>query len=116
REINFGIFTGLTYESLVEKYPKESKQWFDDPHNYDLQDGENINMVYKRVLNFLDYDMDKDEDIVLVTHERIIRLICSWVFDDPTLFFKFKANNGSISIVTVDGDYKFIKKLNSSVL
>lgn len=116
KEINFGIFTGLTYEELVENYPDESKLWIDDPNTYEVPDGENLNMVYDRIENFLEYAIEKDEDIVLVTHEGIIRLICSWVFDDPTLFFKFKADNGSISIVTVKDDYKYIKKLNSSVL
>lgn len=116
REISFGIFAGLSYEDLVEKYPEESKLWVDDPYTYNMLDGESINMVYERLVNFLEYVTEKDEDVVLVTHEGIIRLICAWVFDDPSLFFKFKADNGSISIVTVEGDIKYIKKLNSSVL
>lgn len=116
REINFGIFAGLNYESLIDKYPEESKSWIDDPYSYSMEDGESINMVYERVVNFLEYAIDKDEDIVLVTHEGIIRLICSWVFDDPNLFFKFKAANGSISIVTVEDDIKYINTLNSSIL
>lgn len=117
REVNFGKFAGLTYNELVEKYPDESKSWFADPHTYEVPEGESLNMVYERIENFLGYVIEKDEDIVLVTHEGIIRLICAWVFDNPNYYFNFKADNGSISIVTVndDGD-KYIKKLNSSVL
>lgn len=116
REVNFGKFAGLTHNELVEKYPEESKSWFADPHTYEVPDGESLNMVYERIESFLEFAIEKDEDIVLVTHEGIIKLICSWVFDDPNHFFKFKADNGSISIVTIIDDFKYIKKLNSSVL
>lgn len=117
REVNFGKFAGLTVDELVEKYPKESKSWFEDPHTYEVPEGESLNMVYERIENFLEFAIEKAEDIVLVTHEGVIRLICSWVFDDANLYFKFKADNGSISIVSVNDDgHKYIKKLNSSVI
>ena len=93
-------------------YPEEAKSWLDDPFNYDVPNGENINRVYKRVKEFLDEVSKLNENIVIVTHEGIIRLACCWVFDDPSLFFKFKADNGSINIVTVNDDFKYISKLN----
>lgn len=117
REVNFGKFAGLSYNELVEKYPDESKSWFADPHNYEVPGGgESLNMVYERIVDFLEFVIEKDEDIVLVTHEGIIKLICSWVFDNPNYFYNFKADNGSISIVSVEDDNKYIKKLNSSLL
>lgn len=116
REVNFGKFAGLNYNELVDKYPDESKLWFSDPHSYQVPGGESLNMVYERIENFLEFAMEKDEDIVLVTHEGIIKLICSWVFDNPNYFFNFKADNGSISIVTIEDKNKYIKKLNSSLL
>lgn len=112
REIGFGIFTGYKYDEFSSKYPDESKAWTDDPYNYDIPKGESINTVYKRVESFLEEVIKKDEDILLVIHEGIIRVICSWVFDDPNFFFRFKAENGSFSIVSVNEGYKYIKKLN----
>lgn len=112
REINFGIFTGFKYDEFTSKYPVESKLWIDDPHNYEIPQGESINMVYTRVKNFLEDKIKDNEDILLVTHEGVIKVICSWVFDDPNYYFKFKANNGSFSIISVDDGYKYIKKLN----
>lgn len=111
-EVNFGIFEGLGYEDFTAKYPEESKFWGDDPFTYEIPNGESIYMVYERVKNFLEQVVENDVDILLVTHEGIIRIICSWVFDDPNYFFKFKAENGSISIVSIDKGYKYIKKLN----
>lgn len=111
-EIGFGIFTGLRYEEFVDKYPIESKLWIDDPYTYDMPKGESINTVYKRVEEFLNEVIQKDNNILLITHEGIIRIICSWVFDNPKYFFKFKANNGSLSIISISEGYKYIKKLN----
>ena len=112
REIDFGIFTGYKYEEFTSKYPEESKLWIDDPNKYEIPKGESINTVYKRVENFLEEVTEQDEDILLVTHEGIIRVICSWVFDNPEYFFKFKADNGSFSIISINEGYKYIKKLN----
>ncbi len=112
REINFGIFEGLGYKDFTKDFPEESKLWIDDPFTYEIPSGESIYMVYERVKNFLDEVVKDDEDILLVTHDGVIKLICSWVFDDPSYYFKFKAENGSISIISIDKGYKFIKKLN----
>lgn len=112
REISFGIFEGYTYDEFTKRFPEESKAWIDDPYTYEIPNGESLYMVYERVKDFLDEILQRDEDILLVTHEGVIRLILSWVFDDPNYFFKFKAENGSLSIVSVDKGYKYIKKLN----
>ena len=115
REINFGIFAGYKYEEFIVIYPEESKLWIDNPYEYDIPDGESLNTVYKRVVSFLDEIVSEDEDVILVTHEGIIRLICCWVFENPQYFFKFKADNGSLSIVSINEGYKYIKKLNTIV-
>ena len=112
REIDFGIFTGLNYENIVKKYPSESQIWTDNPISYLIPDGESVEMVYDRLKIFLEELVDKDEDVLLIIHEGIIRLVCCWIFDDIDYFFKFKADNGSINIVSIVEDYKYISKLN----
>lgn len=112
REINFGIFTGYKFDEFYNLYPEESRLWIDNPNTYEIPNGESLNMVYERVKQFLEEMVQLDEDILLVTHEGIIRIVCSWVFDNPDYFFRFKANNGSISIISVDEGYKYINKLN----
>lgn len=112
REMNFGIFTGHTFDEFSLKYPDESQKWVDDPFNFEIPNGENIMQTYKRVVSFLDSVMELDENILLVTHEGIIRLICSYIMDDPNHFFKFRAGNGSITVVSLDEQHKYIKQLN----
>jgi broad specificity phosphatase PhoE len=111
-EINFGIFTGYRFDEYSNVFPEESKLWIEDPYTYMIPNGESIDMAYERVSGFLKDAIKADKNILLVTHDGIIKLICSWVFDDPKYFFRFKVDNGSISVISIDDGYKFIKQLN----
>lgn len=112
RELNFGIFAGKDYKTIEKEFPKKFKMWNEDIFNYSIPNGESILENYKRVKDFLEDIIKKDEDVLLVTHAGVIRLVFSWVFENPEYFFKFKVTNGSINIVSVEEDYKFIKKIN----
>lgn len=114
QEYNFGIFSGLTNEEIQNKYPLEYKEWTNNTNTYVIRDGESLEIVYKRVVDFLEELVKKDEDVVLVTHAGVIRLALCWVFDNIDYFFKFKVDNGSINTISIDDGYKFIKKLNYS--
>lgn len=112
QELNFGIFTGKTFKEYTAEYPEESQAWTDDVFNYNIPEGESLVNVYSRLKTFLEELVEQKEDVVLVTHDGIIKLACCWVFDDPKHFFKFKADNGSISVITVQDGDKYISKLN----
>lgn len=112
KELNFGIFTGMNFREYTEKYPEESQAWLDDVFNYNIPQGDSIISLYNRIKMFLEKLIETDEDVVLVTHDGVIRLACCWVLDDPKYFFKFKVDNGSISVITIKEGDKFIKKLN----
>lgn len=113
-EYNFGIFAGRTNEDIEKEYPLEYKEWIDNPMNYLIREGESLQIVYNRVKEFLEDAINENKDILLVTHAGVIRLILCWVFDDIDFFFRFKVDNASINIVSVEDGYKFIKKVNYS--
>ncbi len=112
REINFGIFTGRTFEEISEIYPIETKSWLEDTQKYIIPQGESLLDVYNRVVEFLEEISRDKENILLVCHDCIIRLALCWIFDNPEYFFKFKIDNGSLNIISVDDGFKYIKKLN----
>lgn len=112
REMDFGIFAGYTFDEFSIKYPEESKMWVEDPFNFNIPNGENIIQTYTRLVGFLDSIKDSKENILLVTHEGIIRLACSYVMGDPNLFFKFRASNGSITVINFEEQFNYIKQLN----
>nr|WP_300004891.1 histidine phosphatase family protein [Tissierella sp.] len=112
-EYNFGKFAGMNFEEIEEEYPKEYDQWNRNQNKYIIEDGESLEIVYDRVKDFLEEIIEKDESVVLVTHAGIIRLVLCWVFDDINYFFKFKIENGSINIVSVDEkDFKRVEMTN----
>lgn len=111
-EVDFGIFKGEDYKTILKKYPKETKKWTDDPINYRIPQGESVLDVYNRLEIFLNKLVKNNENVLLVSHEGIIRLINCWVFDNPEYFFRFKADNASINIVSIVDSYKYISKSN----
>lgn len=111
-EIDFGIFEGRTYLEIQEDYHEETKDWIKDYMNYEIPQGESLKDVYSRIVSFIEEKIKKNEDIVLVTHEGVIRLLFSWVFEDPTCFFRFKVDNATINRITVNNGYKYISLLN----
>ena len=112
QEVDFGLFEGKNYETLEREFPKETKLWNENPITYAVPQGESIEGAYSRVKEFLEELIERDENVLLVCHEGIIRIALSWVFDNPEYFFKFKAENGSINIITVHEGYKYINKMN----
>lgn len=113
QEIDFGAFEGHTYKEILEKYPEEAKEWTKDFINYVVPEGESIKMAYERVTSFLDEIAEKGEDTILVCHDGVVRIGLCWVFDQLDYFFKFKVDNGSVNIISIDEKgFKYIKKTN----
>jgi len=116
KEVDFGLFEGNSYEALKEKFPEEVKQWDENYINYVTPEGESIKLAYERVTSFLEEISKKDEDVVLVCHDGVIRIALSWVFNNIDYFFKFKVENGSINIISIDEyGFKYIEKTNYTI-
>lgn len=114
-EYNFGKFAGMNFESIEKEYPQEYEEWNENQNEYIIEDGESLKIVYERVKDFLEEIIEKDESVVLVTHAGIIRLVFCFIFDNIDYFFKFKVDNGSINIVSVDREgFKRIEMTNFS--
>ncbi len=109
REMNFGVFEGLKYGEIEQKYPDYIKAWNEDYENYRIPKGESLQDVFHRVESFIDDVRNKHERILVVTHGGVIRCALSLVLSSREFFYKFKVDPGSVSIVEYDGDYGFIK-------
>jgi len=49
REMNFGIFEGLNYQEIIQKYPQIYIRWIDEPLNIRLPKGEGLVDLFGRV-------------------------------------------------------------------
>ena len=112
KEIDFGKFVGHDFNGLGKTYKEERDYWIEDYiHNRPLG-GESIVDLYKRVVGFVEEKVLEDRDILLICHDGVIKSILGWVFDRYDYFFKFKLDNGSISVVRIEEGFKFIERLN----
>jgi alpha-ribazole phosphatase len=112
KEIDFGIFEEKTYEEIKRLYPEETYAWIKDYINYRIPKGESLMDLYNRVSNFLKDIVAEDRDVLVITHEGFIRCALCWVFNNVEYFYRFKVDNGSITIVSIDEGYKYIKCIN----
>ena len=77
REIDFGIFEGLKYEEIIERFPKLYKEWIDKPLEIKIPGMESLKGLAKRVERglFSIQSRHQDETVAIVTHGGPIRVI-----------------------------------------
>lgn len=100
-ERDFGIFENMTYKEICDNYPVEQKAWEEDWIRYKIPKGESVLEVYERVVDFMRLlENENYKNYLIVTHGGIVRLIFCYILGgDLNNFWKFKVNNGSISVV-----------------
>lgn len=106
RELNFGIWEGMTYDEIIQKWPQEYNEWQRDPHNKKPPEGETLAELCKRVSKFLKETAREHPDsrILVVSHAGPIRAILSVLLNlRQDFFWKFKISNTSITIIEYDG-------------
>lgn len=93
-EMNFGIFEGV--DRRDEQYQKEKRNFF-----MRYPGGESFFQVAQRVYNFLDEVIDKysDENVLIVTHNGICRVIRTYFYDmENEDFARYSLGNCEIEI------------------
>lgn len=100
KEINFGIFEGLGYQEISEKYPAEAKRWASDFLNYTFPEGESFkefsNRVAAYMADFLEKHLDSPEEtVVMCTHLGVIQCLLIYLLKlDNSMLWRFKVRNG----------------------
>lgn len=113
KEMDFGIFKGMKLSEVRENHFEELDKWRKNIPSYIIPGGENRTLLYDRVVSFLEEKKSKDEDILLITHEGVIRLAFCWALDNEDLYYRFSFENGAINLIRiVSKDFKVIKKAN----
>lgn len=113
KEINFGVFEGMSYEEILERYPDEAREWTDDYINFRIPDGESLRELYERVGSFLDDMEGKNGTVLVVTHEGVIKCALCCVLGSLEHFYRFRAEHCRFTQIAVEDGYRYIKSLNS---
>ena len=111
-EINFGIFEGLTFKQISEKYPVEVKKMKEDWKEYNYVTGESPKEMFQRAVSFLE-TLDYTKNNLIVAHWGIINCIISYfISGNLDSYWKFKIQNASIVIFEGNFEFSYLTKLD----
>ncbi len=110
-EINFGIFEGLTYQEIVERYPKQYEKSVTNWQKYNYETGESLEMLQKRVIEYV-FSLDLEKNHLIVSHWGVICSFLSYVMSkNLESYWKFKIINGGLVILEVKDHFPVLTKL-----
>ena len=112
QEIDFGIFEGLSYKEIKEKYPAECEKSKNEWKTFDFVTGESLEKLQSRAIEFVE-SLDKTKNNLVVTHWGVINCILSWYFSDKLeSYWKYSVENGGICIIEFADGFPILKGLN----
>ncbi len=117
REMNQGIFEGLDFSLIREKYSDILQHWRSDPETLQIPGGETLASVRKRALTAIDeiIDGDQTEITVVVSHNLVIGLLlCSFAGRNLKRFRDYIVDEASKSVVEMRGEEFYILSVNDT--
>lgn len=85
-EIDLGEWEGLTYEAIMETWPREGRAWFSDPYNSAPPGGEkgrDFQIRAGEALKLLTGFLRGDSVVLAVTHAGVIRVLLTLLLELP---------------------------------
>lgn len=111
-EIDFGIFEGLTFKEMSERYPDEIKKMEENWKGYNYITGESPQEMFYRAVSFLE-TLDYTKNNLIVAHWGIIGCIISYFISKSLdTYWKFNIKNGSIAIFEGNFEFSYLIKLD----
>ena len=116
-EIDFGPWGRLSADEIERRWPRAWRLWREKPQLLDFAGIETLTGVRMRVGEGLDIVLreGKGKNIVIVTHDVVIRNVLSLVLNiDNSRYRSFAAANASLSIIHFEGEMGRILLLNDT--
>ena len=116
REINFGVWEGLTYQEIMEEYRELASEWYQYPGKIRIPGGETFTDVKERAYNTI-LELARQNDpgtIIVVAHGGTIRaIICGLLDIDLNHAFQIRQDNTALNIIECNqGGYIVLSLLN----
>jgi alpha-ribazole phosphatase len=109
-EVSFGVWEGLSFNEIRERYPEEQARWIADPETYPPPGGESFESARKRSMDRLAAVLEecRGQTIAVVAHAGILRImIFSLMEIRLSRLFRIGQDYGAINIVDVWDDGNF---------
>lgn len=102
REMNFGIFEGLTYGEIVKKHSKLYKSWIGNPIEVKVPGGEEMKQFCLRVREsfLVILSRHQNKSVAVITHGGPIRIVlCGALKYNMGMFWKIEQSIGALNIL-----------------
>lgn len=107
-EIDCGLWEGVTFKDVRERYPRDLEIWEQEPHRHVMPGGESLMHVHDRVREaFIDIvAQNSGKTVLIVSHLVLIMLFMAHCAGENVadLWRTQNQGNAAISIVDVDTD------------
>lgn len=117
RERSFGVWEGMTFLEIKEKYPDEFAKWTSNPLKYSPPDGESTlearDRVIKAVEEIIDNHRTDGESIAIMAHGGVNRIIlCHFLGIPLENIFRIEQDYASVNIIEFWDKYPVVKLIN----
>lgn len=115
RETHFGVWEGLTYKEITEKYAEEMRNWQADPVGTIIPGGESLGDVAKRVNAGLNKLLKKhtEGNLLVAAHGGTIRVILATILGfNVADYWKLRQDNTAVNIIDFYDEKAIIVTLN----
>lgn len=102
REINFGIWEGLTTDIIKSKFSKERELWLKNPEMLKVEGAESILDLQLRAMNEINKIISNNniDNVLIVSHSATLKTIILGLLNmDISHFKNMTLNNVSLSII-----------------
>jgi alpha-ribazole phosphatase/probable phosphoglycerate mutase len=117
RERNFGLWEGMSFDEIMEKYPLEFDAWAGNPLKFSPMEGESTLAMRDRVIQAMSEIMENHnkENISIVAHGGVNRIILCHILGIPLEnIFRIEQDYGAVNIIEFWDKYPVVKLLNGS--
>lgn len=106
RELNLGLFQGLTLNEINSKYSDESRQMRENYLDFVVSQGESRRAMMERAYQAFREIADREigPEIAVVSHGGTIRVLLLKLFDFDNVIMHTSVHNTSISVIEMNGD------------
>lgn len=109
RELNFGIWDGLTYKQVLARHNSTYCRWLENPFSQDIPHGEKMSEFICRVKKTLKGIIcaNQNKTVALVSHLGALRVMLNTFLEvKPEAFWKLKLEPGGIYVIELNGKLK----------
>lgn len=109
-ELNFGIFEGLHFDEIQEKYLEEYKRSVEEWESYNYEIGESLEDLQKRAVEYV-FTLDFRKRHLIVTHWGVICSLLSYIMSkNLESYWRFKIVNGGVVVLDIHDSFPVLEK------